>query len=184
MKCLLPFLLSASLFAQGSLTVAGPPRAIIGSSVTLPIGLVNGGTPAGLQWDMSGLPAGATITSSIANKVINCNATRCLLSGMNLAAILDGQVASITYTQPATPVPFAISATLGASTAGTAIAITAPPPITVAVQPNCDVNGDGVVDATDVQLVLQQSLASTTGTPTIVDVIKEIIAAMGGACLR
>lgn len=184
MKRLLPFLLGASLFAQGSLTIAGPPRAQVGSTVTLPVGLVNGGTPAGLQWDMSGLPAGATITSSIANKTMSCSATRCLLWGMNLATIADGQVATITYAQPATPVPFAISATLGASTAGTAIAVTAPAPITVAIQNNCDVNGDGVVNDLDAQIVLQQALASTTGTPSIVDVLKEVIAAMGGACLR
>lgn len=189
----LTLLLSLAAIAAAqtpSLSLAGPPVAPSGAAVTLTVSLVSGGGPAGVQWDLSGLPAGATVTSAVAGKVANCTATRCILAGTgstpNATAIPDGAIATIQYTQPSTAAASVqLANSLGATPAGAAATI-APPAgaVTVGLQSHCDVNGDGLVNGTDIGLTLQQALASTTGSPTILDVIREIIAANGGACLR
>lgn len=46
-----------------ALTLTGPPTAPTGGTVTLTVSLASGAGPAGLQWDQTGIPAGATITS-------------------------------------------------------------------------------------------------------------------------
>lgn len=183
----LPLVFTGFAFAQtpsASLTLTGPVVAPNGSSVSLTVSLVNGNGPAGLQWDMSGLPSGAQVSSSVTGKTTNCTVTRCLLSGANTTAIPDGPIATIKYTEPAATVTAAVLATLGATPAGAGEAVTAPMSITIPVQSNCDLNGDGKVDATDIGISIQQALASTTATPTILDVVRVIIAANGGACLR
>lgn len=62
--------------------------------------------------------------------------------------------------------------------------------VTASASP-CDLNGDGVVDATDVQLAISQALGSSpctnadldgTGTCNVVDVQRVINAALGQAC--
>lgn len=184
MKRLLAYLLALPLFGA-NLTLTGPVVAPSGSSVVLTVTLASGGGPAGLQWDMTGLPAGASVTSSITGKTANCTATRCVLIGLDTTAIPDGTVATIKYSQPPATVTANLLSTLGATPAGGPLTVT--PPITalsIPVQSNCDVNGDGKVDATDEGLILQQALAATTGTPSVLDVIRIIIAANGGACLR
>lgn len=188
----LPLVLTGFAIAQtpgASLTLTGPAVAPAGSAVTLTVSLVSGSGPAGLQWDQTGIPTGATITSPVAGKTANCTAAlnRCILTGANATAIPDGPIATIKYTQPAASVTVGIPATstLGATPAGAAEAVTAPAlALTVPVQSNCDINGDGKTDATDVGLILQQALTSTTGTPNVLDVIRVIIAANGGVCLR
>jgi hypothetical protein len=185
-------LFPAWLAAQGAaLTISGPTVARNGAAVTLTLALVTGGGPAGLQWDMTGLPTGATVTSSVTTKVATCTAppTRCILIGssptaLNATAIPDGTVATIQYTQTATAATTAIVATLGATPAGAALAVTQPAAaITVPIQSNCDLNADGLVNSVDVGLAIQQALVTPT-TITVVAIIQEIIAANGGACLR
>lgn len=187
---LIGFVAALAAAAQSSaLSLTGPAVAPSGGAVTVTVSLVSGGGPAGVQWDLSGLPAGATVMSSVAGKVANCSTTRCILAGTgstpNSTAIPDGAIATIQYTQPAAAVSVSLANSLGATPAGAAATI-APPAaaVTIGVQSHCDVNGDGRVDGTDIGLTLQQALASTTGSPTILDVIREIIAANGGACLR
>lgn len=184
-------LLAAALAAQTPITaglaLSGPAVSVPGSTVTLTVGLTNGGGPAGLQWDMTGLPAGALIATPLTGKGLTCNvtSTRCILEGTNAAPIPDGPIATITYTAGTAPVTATLAAVLGATPAGAAAAaITAPAPVTIAPQSKCDINGDGKVDATDIGLEVQAALASTTGSPTILDVVRVIIAANGGACLR
>lgn len=197
MRLLISLLMLAG-FAVGqtplsSLTLTGPAVAPAGASVTVTIGLLNGTGPAALQWDMSGLPTGATITSTVTGKTATCNATRCVLvattpvSASGAAAIPDGPIATITYTQPATAAPQALTATLGATPAGAALAVTAPASLTIPVQSRCDLNGDGKTDATDIGIALQDALAGAAIAgviPTVVDIVRVIIAANGGTCLR
>ena len=192
MRKVLTLLLTLAAIAAAqaaSLSITGPAVANTGAAVTVTVSLVSGGGPAGVQWDMTGLPAGATVTSSVAGKVASCTATRCILAGTgstaNATAIPDGAIATIQYSQPTAAVSVQLANSLGATPAGAAAAI-APPTgaVTVGIQSHCDVNGDGKIDGTDIGLTLQQALASTTGSPTILDVIREIIAANGGACLR
>jgi|SRR5579871_4237768 len=180
MKLLLALALPIGAFAQSLSLSASPGLAPAGQVVTLTISLVSGGGPAGVQWDMAGVPAGAAVASLVTGKTATCNAapTRCLLSGLNATAIPDGPIATIKYTQPATPPTEALTATLGATPAGAAETVSA------GVASNCDINGDGKIDATDIGLEVQAALAATTGTPTILDVIRVFLAANGGACLR
>jgi len=178
-------LAAAAALAQSpspSLTVSSVPGlAPAGTMVTVTVSLVSGSGPAAIQWDMTGLPAAATITTPVAGKTASCTATatRCIVSGLNATAIPDGVVASIQYVQPAAPPTVALAATLAATPAGSAETITGEPAAS-----HCDINGDGKIDATDISLILTQALSSTTGTPTVLDVVRVIIAAFGGACLR
>jgi hypothetical protein len=189
---LLPIVMQAA-----SLMITGPPVAPPNTTVTLTVSLVSGGGPAALQWDMSGLPAGAAVSSSVPGKGVTCSPTvsRCLLyasplSAANAAAqIPDGAIASVTFTQPAAGITLSVpsGSTLAASAAGLSVALTAPPTGTaVPPQSNCDVNGDGKIDATDLGIVVQQALSATVANliPSIVDLQKEIIAVEGGQCLR
>ena len=187
LACVMCAAVAVAQTPSASLSISGPPVAPSGAAVILTVTLNSGGGPAGIQWDMSGIPSGATVTSAVAGKTANCTAalTRCILSGTNATAIPDGAVATIKFTQPASTVGAGLVNTLGASPAGASVAIAAPlSPLTIGVQSNCDLNADGKVDATDEGLMLQQALAATTGTPTVLDVIRVIIAANGGACLR
>jgi len=197
MKLLLAFvtavLLSAQVPTTATLTVTGPAVAKATTSVTLTVTLTGGGGPAGIQWDMTGLPVGASIATAVVGKMATCTTTRCLVTAATpvtaadaVTPIPDGPVATIAYMQPAAPAPLTVLATMAATPAGAAEALAAPPAaINVPLQSNCDVNGDGRVDSTDIGLILQQALAAgAAGTPTVLDVIRVIIAANGGACLR
>lgn len=180
-------LLWGAFAAAQNLSVSGPAVAPSGAGVTLTVSLAAGGGPAGVQWDMTGIPSGATVASSVSGKTANCTTSinRCIISGTNATAIPDGPIATIKYTQPASAVNLGVTNPFGASPAGAPVTITVPTnPLSVGVQSNCDINGDGKVDSTDEGLILQSALASTTGTPTVLDVIRVVIAANGGACLR
>lgn len=185
------FILPALLFAQGAaISISGPAAVKSGSPVTLTVSLSNGGGPAGLQWDMSGLPTGATVTSSITTKAAICTAavSRCLLvspqAAPNTTAIADGPVATIQYTQGTTAATTGVTATLGASPAGASVTVTPPAAsVTIPLQSNCDLNSDGKVDSADIGLAIQGALA-VPPTGTILQVVQEIIAANGGSCLR
>lgn len=199
-------LIGALASGQSLTLTSGATVVPAGSPVTLNLNMVTGGGPAALQFGITGLPAGATVAvpAALTTKTVTCNFPAnitpiCLIIAPNtvaqpltqasgLAAIPDGAVAVITYTQPAsTPATVAVPSmtVFPASPAGTGYAI-APPaaPITVGIQSHCDVNGDGAINSTDVGLVVQAVLAGGTGAPTALDVVREIIAAFGGACLR
>jgi hypothetical protein len=191
----LPLVLAGFALSQtpAALSFSGPTVAKPATTVTITLTLTGGNGPAGVQWDMAGLPAGAVVATSVTGKTANCTATRCLVvasvpvtAANGVTPIPDGAIATITYPQPATVAALTVPAasTLGATPAGAAEVITAPAGITVPIQSNCDINGDGLVNATDIGLILQQALAATTGTPTVLDVLRVIIAANGGACLR
>lgn len=173
-----------------SLSIAGPAAVKNGLPVTVTVSLSNGSGPAGLQWDMNGLPTGATVTSLLASKAAACTTppTRCLLvsptTALNVTAIPDGPVATFQYTQGTTPVTAGVVATLGATPAGASLTVTPPTAtLTIPLQSPCDLNADGKVDGTDVGLSIQAALASPANG-TVLQVIQEIIAANGGACLR
>lgn len=201
--CVLLSLPALMLAQAASLSLTGPATVATGSPVTLTLSLVSGGGPAAVQWDMSGLPTGATVSTPIAGKFASCTATRCVLAGTgcvipatgalpttcgtaNATAIADGPIATITYSQGTAASTATIANTLGATPAGAAATITAPTTaVTVPIQSHCDLNADGKVDSADVGLSIQAALTTTPPTAAlIVGVIQEIIAANGGACLR
>lgn len=124
-------LLIASTLSAQTLTLTGPAVVLPGSAVTLTVGLVSGGGPAGIQFDMGGLPAGTSVTSIPAAKMASCTPTRCLLTGMNQTAIPDGPIATIKYTQPSTPVKVTLSASAAVTPAGSGVTVMAPATLTI-----------------------------------------------------
>lgn len=164
---------------------SSPGLAPAGQAVTLTVALSGGGGPAALQFDLSGVPVGATITSTATGKTATCNGsstvapTRCILSGLNLTPIADGNIATIQYSQPATEPTEAMANPISATPAGSA-GVT----LTAQVSSKCDLNGDGKIDATDVGLAITQALPAPVGsTINVVELVKVLIAGFGGTCL-
>lgn len=194
---MLAVLAAAAAFGQSYTLTPAAQVVAAGQPVTLTLALVSGGGPAALEFAVQGMPQGGTVTTAVAGKAVQCNFVApnyiCLISAAspvtaaNNGPIADGAVATLTYTQPATAATLTIpTASLSAaSPAGSAVALAAPSaPITVAVKSNCDLNGDGKVDATDIGLAVTNVLAGGSGAMTALDVERVIIAALGGACLR
>jgi hypothetical protein len=165
---------------------------------------------AGVEWTLS-LPAPITAgapalgaAAIAAGKAVTCGTstqaltTTCILIGdgstLNNTPIGSGVIATIPITVPASTAPgvygASLTSLLGASTAVPTTSITIPKAsgnITV-VASIYDLNGDGVVNAADVQLMLSQNLAGTCVAPAsgvgdgkcgLVDVQLEILAALG-----
>lgn len=177
-------LLAVGAFGQAEITLSpAPGLAPAGATVVLTVSLVAGGGPSVLQWDMSGVPSGATVASLVAGKQIQCSAalTRCLMYALNTTAIADGPIATISYTQPATPPTEALASPVSASPTATAITTTIGPATN-----RCDVNGDGKIDGADITAMIAQIFAGTVAgaRPNALDIAMIIIAGTGGACLR
>lgn len=187
MKLLGVFAIAAGLFGQAaSISLSSSPGlAPSGQAVTLTLTLTGGGGAAALQFDLSGVPIGATITSTVTGKTATCNGsstvvpTRCILSGLNLTPIPDGQIATIQYSQPATAPTETVANPVSATPAGSA-GVT----LTGQVSSRCDLNADGKIDATDVGLAITQALPAPVGTTiNFLAIVKVLIAGFGGACL-
>lgn len=187
MKLLGVFAIAASLFGQAAFISlsSSPGLAPSGQAVTLTLTLTGGGGPAALQFDLAGVPVGATITSTVTGKTVTCNGsstvapTRCILSGLNLTPIPDGQIATIQYSQPATAPTETIGNPLSATPAGSA-GVT----LTGQVSSKCDLNGDGKIDSTDVGFAITQALpAPVNSMINVVELVKILIAGFGGTCL-
>lgn len=184
-RLLLCLFFAVTAWGQLTATVTGPATAARGSSVTLTLNIAGNTTvgPEALQWTL-GLPVGYTITgvtNVAANKGTQCNTlkTTCVCTGLvgtaiNRSVMAAGPVASITVLVPASAaagaVSFSLSGLVAADTnafgmwiaSGTAYSLTIPPLTTAPT----DINGDGVTNATDVQLMLTQVLNFfNNGTP-------------------
>lgn len=188
MRTILLILLTVlAVFAQtATLSLSSSPGLVAsGQSVTLTVSLTGGGGPAALQFDVTGVPIGATVTSTVTGKTATCNGsatvtpTRCVLSGLNLTPIADGAIATLQYPQPATAPTETVANPLSATPAGSAgIALTGQ------VSSKCDLNADGKIDAIDVGLAVTQTLAAPVGSSiNAVQIVKVLIAAFGGVCL-
>lgn len=207
--CLL-WLVAPILFSIASaqqLTAAGPVTVVPpGTSGTIQINFVNGtGTPApavaGLQFTVTGtadtgpLSAVAGTAATQAGKQISCatlasKALTCIIWGLNVTAIGNGDVADITVpilqTATLSTDTIGLSGAIGASVTGTAVTVSAFAG-SIAVFNPCDFNHDGAIDIVDVTQVVAQangSTACTTGDLTkdlkcnVLDVYREVIAAL------
>jgi hypothetical protein len=143
---------------------------------------------------------GPAATAAAKQLACNQNATsgeyKCIQSGMNANVDADGTVATYSLDIPANATPGAVtvvvSGILGASLAGAAIQITGNNVNFTLAQPlsKCDANGDGAVNAADVQLVITQVLGLAQcsadldgdGACRAPDVVRVVAAALGGAC--
>jgi len=169
---LLLFLLTACIAAAQTLSLTGPSTAKAGTSITLNV--VSGGAtatgPAAVQWTLA-LPAGFTASNpllgsgaSAASKNLACGtgALLCLVYGVNQNVLGNGTVASVTVTIPANAsgqTAFALSGLVAADKDGGAMPISGNP-FSVSVFGKTDINNDGVTNATDVQLMVQQVLTA------------------------
>ena len=185
MNNLLLLLFSAVCFAQSAtLTLSSCVPTIVkpGSSIAVCQLVLSGGNtastgPAGLQGTIAssqplGLPtitvAGTALAAAKTAFILNGTF---IISGMNQTQIADGLVATVSI-----PIPSSVTCTgnspcltvsdvktLGATPAGTALAVIPGPPLPISVFNACDVNGDGVISALDYSAQLNASLSGTGG---------------------
>jgi hypothetical protein len=208
-KKLLLFAIASAMFAQTppSLTFTGPPNTPLGNTVTVTASVVNTGTTslAGLQWLFTALPAGVSFgapTVAAANGTFTpaCGSPVLICLIVNETAsktLVDGALMTfpLTIASTATPGPVTINSTgtiFGVMTNGTSVnGITAGAPYVLTILSPCDVNGDGVVNLTDVQAVINGDLSpgtspcpisATNGGCTLQTVQYVIVASLGGAC--
>lgn len=183
-----------------NLACGSNPRA--GTNESCTVSLASGSSPAGLEFQFTtSLTVGTIVqavtgTASTAGKSIYCNNANglCLIVGQNQTTIADGNVAALTIPLPATlgnqTITFTVTATEGASLAGSGIPFSSGLPVSVSVLSTCDLNGDGVVNAADVTLAINNVLAvpqvvtdlNKDGKTDDVDVQIVINAAQGKGC--
>jgi hypothetical protein len=169
MRLLLACAFAALAWGQ-TLTLTGPPTARPGT--TIPVTLALAAPPASLaaaQWTV-GLPAGYTATaaagaaSTAAAKTLHCkpDSTLCLTVGVNANLYAAGVVATYQLAIPANASPGQVSIPLtgviGAALDGSSAGLGAGVPFAFAVLARTDLNGDGVTDVLDLQLMIQEIL--------------------------
>jgi len=200
MKLILLTVFAAVGFGQSTLTLACPSYRA-GTALICTINKT-GDIPAGLQFtfnaDGRSSPWTATVqgTAAAAGKDIQCNTANgtCLISGINSQTIADGQMAQFSIPIASTVTGnliFSLTASVGASLAGTSVATTTNPSLSVPSVNKCDITGDGLSDGSDVTLIKTQITSGSAPTTSdlnkdgAVNVIDEQIlinAALGGAC--
>jgi Dockerin type I domain len=186
-----------------ALTSTAPLKA--GTQGTLSLSITGSGTTvAGLQWSISpptgtALAITAGAASVLAAKSISCNSPTgsnsliCLATGINTNVYADGVVATFSFTPTTTgTLTFTLSGLIAASPAGASVPVTAGPPLVLTVLPSaCDLNGDGLVNMTDLTALVGQSIGlvpCTTadldgdGKCTILDAQRLVNAAITGVC--
>jgi hypothetical protein len=134
--------------------------------------------------------ASAGTASTAASKTVACNAAKCLVYGVNQNVIGAGQVATIAIPIPAGATPgstsFSLSVVLGADKNANSITLTTGAALPVTILAIADINGDGVVDVTDVNLMAAQVLSGTCaddpkadGQCNLFDVLTVVLRALG-----
>jgi hypothetical protein len=213
MRKLLLFLLALPLMCAQSVTVSVSPASIssAGGTATLTLTFADASPSvnmAGVQWTLTP-PSGATIGTPAAGaastgKVISCGtgsfAALCVDAGtgttLNAMAMSSGILATLPVTIAAGvtsgPLSFALTGLLGANTAGSAVTLTTTAAI-LTITSKYDLNGDGLVNSADVQIMLNDYLTGTcpgaigAGSPAngvgdgkcdVEDIVLEIIAAL------
>jgi len=191
MKLLLLFASLACFtgFAQ-SLSQTCPASVKAGTTLTIPVSLVNGQSASGLQYTvtapsnlgtLTALVAGSAVTNS---KQLYQTGSVILIGGfgppptggsLNSSQMSDGVVANLMWQVPASlgnqTVQISITGAtipmVATSPSGVVIPLTANPPCAVSVLPSanfCDLNGDGVVNQADV--TVQRTLVTTFPQPS------------------
>lgn len=208
MKLGLIFLISASAFAQATLTLSGPASVTAGQTATLTLTLSGsvGLNLSGILWNV-GPASGVTVTSSApgtaataATKSVWCGGTgaSCIEVGANPATsvitnapMADGVVATVQMsvaTSASGTFSLPLTGLQAADVNGVAVPLVSGPPYTAKVLSRCDFNGDGSVDFTDVAAIINPAIgkgacpAGVTGGCTLQAAIGVLRAALGGSC--
>lgn len=172
----LPLLLfSGILYSQTTtFSVSGPANARPGTTVNVSVnasGTTNTGTAAA-QWNLD-TPAGYTKVATIgtqaeaAGKQITCNAAvvLCIVYGLNMNVISNGQFASYAVTIPANappgPVNIPLSGVVAATPNGTAVTTALGPTYSILILAKTDIDGNGITNTADVTAMITQIVGAT-----------------------
>lgn len=182
MRFLIALFAVSALGAQPTLSISGPPaNQKAGTTFTLTVSVSGTGTSGDealqfslpLSWPV--VPATGTAATS-AGKAVTCAQVgpsyNCIVVGMNSNNLTDGQLATLAITIPKTAgsgtVPFSLSNLLAAATDGTGTVNGAPlvagSPFILSITSLCDLNSDGVINAADLALIVQQAIGSSACT--------------------
>jgi len=179
-----------------------------GQNVQIPILIAMPGSasPAGFQADLSfdatkltfvSASAGPQATAagkSITTSTLDGGAIRLLASGLNQNAIAGGTVAYATFTVNAAfargSTSLTVSNCAATDASGNSLATGCGAPVPVETPCNCDINGDGKVDVSDVQLIINEALGiipavndlNHDGVVNIADVQIVINSVLGFGC--
>lgn len=183
MKQAIFLLLAASAVAQtATMTLSGPSTAKAGQTISLSLsasGTTNTGA-AGFQWAIA-LPAnytatvsaGAAATTAVKTPSCTTDGSFCILVGQNATIIPNGVIASISLkvpaSAPASPQAFPLSSLVGVDAGGINVATTSGAAYSLTITDKRDLNGNGTVDATDVQLMVNEVIAARTSPGACVD---------------
>lgn len=192
MKLLLS-LLAVACYGQTTLTLAGLPTNVrSGATITGTISATGDG--AANQFtiqasaDVTGITVQAGTAATAAGKSVQCGPFSggqilCLIYGVNQTVIANGQIATFTATVAAKPaansIPFSLTNLFTSDPTGNTIATTANPLVAVPVLSNCDINGDGLVNQSDLTAEVSAVLA---GAGNVTAVQKVIVAMLTGSC--
>lgn len=201
MKLLAALAFCGLLSAQTTtLTLTGPASVTAGGNFVATLA-VSGSASQGivaLQWSM-GLPAGFAIGQPTVSSTDptgdtgTCGVVICLLYG-SLTALADGTLATIPVAVASTATPGTQTIPLSGIFAATADGLNvnglvAGSPLSIKVLSPCDLNGDGVVNVADVQLIVAAIVSGAAcpvsvanGGCSILTLVQEVVAATGGAC--
>ena len=216
MKIILFLFSVVAAHAASSLSLVFPGMPVVpGGTVTAQVVLTQTGTyPSALQFSLgvtqditavAGAVAGLgqSLGMQFACSPINGGSVTCILYGGNgVLLTTGGTIANLTFTIAPTSLQsetIAMGNMLAVSLQDQKIVLTAASAtFSFPVQSKCDLNGDGVVDLKDVQIVLTQALASgptggistsctsgdlnKDGACTVTDLQIELNAQNGGAC--
>ncbi len=179
--------LAVSAWSQVTFTLGCPGFAKAGAQVTCSASV--SGTPVATQSTINIISGGVavpwTMTTALTGKQLGTSGLSniFLIYGMNATPIPNGTMASIVFTMPngTTTVGLTPASSFASDPSGGGLTVTTNPPLTVALQSNCDINGDGVTNVLDVSTLVNQVLAG--GSSFNVTAVQKVInAALGGAC--
>lgn len=181
-RLFLPLAFLGTISAQSTLTLAGPPSARPGTSISVSLthNLGPATPPVGFQWNLAA-PAGWNpvtglgLSATAAQKTIACSPDGkiCMVYGANnITTIAPGQLATISIaipsSQAAGSVQLALSNIIAGGPTGNTITTAPALPISIVILAKEDLNGDGAINVADITVIINQSLV-TGGTCTTAD---------------
>jgi hypothetical protein len=170
------FLCTLPAFCQGQLSLtASTSNAKPGDTITLRVSY-SAGDSAGLQWSLSqpwlpsSIVTGTAAAAGFKNVICNTAGSLCIVSGINVNTLPAGEEAVYTVTIPPTAAQgtytWILSGVLGVTSSGGPLFVSAGAPVAVQVGATLpskfDLNSDGLVNAADVNIALDQAIGKTT----------------------
>ncbi len=200
-------LFAAALFAScllsaqtTTVTLTGPATVTAGNTFNATLSITGSASQGivDLQWSIA-LPAGFSLgapamsSSEPSGDSVLCGTVACLIWG-SLTAVADGTLATVPITVGAGAAPgvqsLPVSGLFAATSQGFNVnGLTPGATYSIKVLSPCDLNGDGAINVSDVQSVVNAivnagacPITTANGGCTVITVVQEIIAAGGGAC--